>query len=394
METIRKDVVVVGLGGFGSAALWRLAHRGVDVAGIERHGIGHHLGSSHGATRLFRVACQEHPGLAPIALKSLELWTGLGDETGERLVRQSGCLSVGSPDSGPVRGAVEAAAAAGVPIRELTHDQLAARQPQYAGLAPGDVAVWDPGAGICYPERNVRAQTAAARRLGADVYPHTMVTGIEAGRDGVTVRTPTAEWRASQVVVAPGAWLGTLVPGLPLTPRRTPLYWFRPRDPGPGEFTLERFPAFIWQRPDGEGLWGHGSAEDYGVKIGLGNPGSPAQEAGFDPEEMDRYIHMDADVDELRSAVARAFPGLDPRPAKVIPCLITDSPDGQFLVGGLTGDPRIVVAGGDSGHGFKHAAGIGELLAQIVVGEQPYCATSFLDPARFSPPSRVRSSGT
>jgi sarcosine oxidase len=391
MEIIRKDVVVVGLGGFGSAALWRLAHRGVDVAGIERHGIGHHLGSSHGATRLFRIACQEHPGLAPIALKSLELWTGLADGTGEQLVRQSGCLSVGSPDCRPVRGAIEAAAAAGVPIRELAHEQLVERQPQYAGLAPGDVAVWDPGAGICYPERNVRAQTAAARRLGADVYPHTMVTSIEAGRDGVTVRTPTAEWRASQVVVAPGAWLGTLVPGLPLTPRRTPLYWFRPRDPGTTEFTLDRFPAFIWERRDGQGLWGHGSAEDYGVKIGLEPAGPPAGQAGFDPEEMDRYIHLDTDVDELSSAVARAFPGLDPRPAKVIPCLITDSPDGQFLAGGLTGDPRIVVAGGDSGHGFKHAAGIGELLAQIVVGEQPYCATSFLDPARFSPPARVRS---
>src|SRR5262249_3915626 len=176
MEIIRKDVVVIGLGAFGSAALWRLAHRGVDVAGIERHGIGHHLGSSHGVTRLFRVACQEHPGLAPIALKSLELWTRLGDETGQRLVRQSGCLSVGSPGSRSVSGAVPAAAAAGLPVSQLSHDELVARQPQYAGLAPEGVAVWDPAAGICYPERNVRAQTAAAALLGAEVFPHTMVS--------------------------------------------------------------------------------------------------------------------------------------------------------------------------------------------------------------------------
>ena len=112
MEVIRKDVIVIGLGGFGSAALWRLAHLGADVAGVERHGIGHHLGSSHGATRLFRIACQEHPGLAPIALKSLELWTSLGDQTGQRLVSQSGCLSVGPPDSRPVRGTVAAAVCA------------------------------------------------------------------------------------------------------------------------------------------------------------------------------------------------------------------------------------------------------------------------------------------
>jgi len=383
MEIIGKDVVVIGLGAFGSAALWRLADRGVDVAGIERHGIGHHLGSSHGLTRLFRVACQEHPGLAPIALKSLELWTGLGEETGQRLVQQSGCLSVGPPDSRPVTGAVAAAAAAGLPVQELSHAELLARQPQYAGLADADVAVWDPGAGICYPERNIRAHTAAAQRLGAEVYPHTMVTGIEPGQDGVTVHTPTVDFRAAQVVVAAGAWLGTLVPGLPLAPRRTPQFWFRPRDPGSGEYALDRFPAFIWDRPDGGSLWGHGSAEDYGIKIGPEPVMSDS--AGIDPEEMDRYIHLDTDIDALTARVAQAFPGLDPRPAKAITCMVTDSADGQFLVGRLPGRPRVVVAGGDSGHGFKHAAGIGELVAQLITGQRAYCQSEFLDPVRFLP---------
>ena len=383
MEIIRKDVVVIGLGAFGSAALWRLAHRGVDVAGIERHGIGHHLGSSHGLTRLFRIACQEHPGLAPIALKSLELWTGLGEETGQRLVQQSGCLSVGPPGSRPVTGTIAAAAAAGLPVQELSHAELLARQPQYAGLAETDVAVWDPEAGICYPERNIRAHTAAAQRLGAEVYPHTMVTGIEAGQDGVTARTPTVEFRAAQVVVAAGAWLGSLVPGLQLAPRRTPQFWFRPRDPGSGEFALDRFPGFIWDRPDGGSLWGHGSAEDYGIKIGPEPVMSDS--AGVDPEEMDRYIHLDTDIDTVTAHVAQAFPGLDPRPAKAITCMVTDSADGQFLVGRLPGQPRIVVAGGDSGHGFKHAAGIGELLAQLITGQPAYCQTEFLDPVRFLP---------
>ena len=383
MEVIRKDVVVAGLGAFGSAALWRLAARGANVAGIERHGIGHDLGSSHGATRLFRIACQEHPGLAPIALKSLDLWTRLGEETGQRLVHQTGCLNVGAPDSRPVRGTLAAAAAAGLPVTELSHDELAARQPQYAGLNPGDVAIWDPGAGICYPERNVRAHADAAQRLGADIYPHTMVTDIDPGPESVLVRTPTVEFRAAQVVVAAGGWLGSLIPGLPLAPRRIPLNWFRPADPGSAEFSLERFPAFIWMRPDGQGLWGHGSDEDFGIKIGTEDAGILPGGAGIDPEHIDRYIHTSTDIDDLAAAVGRAFPGLDPRPAKVIPCLVTDSPDGQFLIGRLPGQPRIIIAGGDSGHGFKHAAGLGEFLAQIVAGEQPYCETGFLDPARF-----------
>jgi len=135
--------------------------------------------------------------------------------------------------------------------------------------------------------------------------------------------------------------------------------------------------------------WGHGSAEDYGIKIGP----EPlvSDRAGIDPEEMDRYIHLDTDVDELTAQVAQALPGLAPRPAKVIPCLVTDSPDGQFLVGRLPSQPRVVIAGGDSGHGFKHAAGIGELLAQIVADEPRYCAADFLDPARFHGTMHARS---
>jgi sarcosine oxidase len=278
-DVIRKDVVVVGLGAFGSAALWRLAERGVAVAGVERYGIGHNLGSTHGVTRLFRVACQEHPGLPAIARKSLELWTALGEQAGEPLVLQTGCLSAGAPGSTPVRGTLAAAAAGRVPVTEVSPAELARRQPQYAGLGPGQVGVWDPGGGVCFPERAVHAQVRAARRLGADVYPDTAALSISPGPDGITVATAMAEFRAAQVIVAAGAWLGKLVPGLSLAPRRTPQYRFRPKDPASGDFSLARFPAFIWKRPDGDRLWGHGSGDGFGVKVGLGAnqlPGSAA----------------------------------------------------------------------------------------------------------------------
>ena len=380
MDVIRKDVVVVGLGAFGSAALWRLAERGIAAAGIERYGIGHNLGSSHGLTRLFRIACQEHAGLPAIAQKSLDLWTRLGEQAGERLVLQTGCLNIGAPDSRPVTGTLAAAAAARIPVSAIGSGELASRQPQYAGLGPSEVGVWDPGGGVCFPERNVRAHAEAARRLGAEIYPNTMALSIKAGPDGVTVLTPTIEFRAAQVIVAAGAWLGKLVPSLSLAPHRTTQYWFRPRDPASDDFTLAKFPAFIWQRSNGDHLWGHGSDEGFGIKIGPGALELPR----IDPDKVDRYIHPDSDIEPVAASVARAFPGLDPRPAKVITCMITGSPDGQFIIGRLNGDSRVVVAGGDSGHGFKHSAGIGELLAQIVAGEQPYCDTSFLEPTRFS----------
>lgn len=180
----------------------------------------------------------------------------------------------------------------------------------------------------------------------------------------------------------PGAWLGKLVPGLPLRPFRTPLYWFRPRDADSPVFTLDRFPAFIRALPDGHGLWGHGADEDYGIKIGLHSPDDDPAE--IDPDTVDRYVHPGADTNELSAWVRYAFPDIDPTPTKIIPCMITKSPDGQFLVGRPDHDQRLVIAGGDHGHGFKHAPGLGELIAQIVTGEPPYTDIGFLDPNRFA----------
>jgi sarcosine oxidase len=382
MEIIGKDVVVVGLGAIGSAALWRLAARGVDVAGIERQGIGHNLGSSHGLTRLFRVACFEHPGLPPIAQKSLALWQELGVQTGQELVRQSGCLSSGPPDSPVVTGVHTAAEAAGLTVRDLDHDQLLTEYPSYGNPGPDDVGVFDPAAGLCFPERNVRAQTAAAEQLGAAVYSDTRVLEISGRGDRVRILTPTVTFEAAQVVVTAGPWLGKLLPGLPVRPRRTPMYWFRPKDPQSQEFDLENFPSFIRRLPDGTVLWGHGSTDEFGIKIGL-DDNSTDSFATTDPDDVDRYIHPERDIAELSHHVSNAFPGIDPQPSKVITCMITDSPDEQFLVGRPHHDPRLVIAGGCSGHAFKHAAGLGELLAQQVVGEQLYTPIDFLDPNRF-----------
>jgi len=379
MGTITADVVVVGLGGFGSAALWRLAERGVSVTGIDRFDVGHDLGSSHGVTRLFRVACMEHPGLAAVARRSLELWTGLGERYGATYVEQSGCLSVGRPGSRPVAGTVAAAEGAGIEVAHLTHGELVERYPQYAGYDDETVGVLDPEGGLCFPERNVTAQVRAAAEAGARVFPGTRVTSIELVDGGVRVVTPTAVFEAGQAVVAAGAWNAKLLPGLPLRPRRTPLYWFAPRADATASFDLAHFPSFIYELADGRGVWGHGSSDGFHIKIGLGDHGSD----DTDPDELDRYIHPRTDVDQLAAAVATAFPQVDPVPVKAIPCMVTDSPDEQFLVGRPGGDPRLVVAGGDSGHGFKHAAGVGELLAQIAVGEPTYADVGFMDPTRF-----------
>lgn len=379
-QSIRHDVIVVGLGAFGSAAFWRLAARGVDVGGVEQFALAHGFGSSHGTTRLFRVVCKEHPGLTPIAETSLRLWTELSGTAGQVLIEQTGCLNAGPPDDDPVMGTALASETAGRPVERLSHDELVRRFPNYGGWGADDVALWDEAAGICYPERIIRAQVAAGEAAGGSAYPGTKILGIRRDGDDLVLSTSTVEFRCSRLVLAMGAWLPDFSGAVQLRVRRTPLYWFRARPGHEDDCRLDRFPVFIRKMPSGSELWGHGSGDQFGVKIGLWASESFEYTRA---DSLDRSIHPETDTRELSEEVARAFPWIDPTPERVVPCMVTDSPDGQFVIGPSPDDSAIVLAGGDSAHGFKHSGGLGELVAQIVLAEQLYCDAGFLDPARF-----------
>jgi sarcosine oxidase len=372
------DVAVIGLGAMGSNTLWRLAHRGVDVIGFERFRPGHVQGSSHGHTRLFRVACLEHPNLVPLAQRSLELWRELQDRSGTPIIDITGGLMIGPPDSDVVAGTLAAARAHDLPVQTLTATELTTRFPQHAGVPADHVAVWDPLAGVVRPEAGVIAACAAAEAAGAKVYTDTRVTDVQLVGDGVEIRTATRTFRVGQVVVTAGPWLKKLAPELPLEPIRTPMTWFRPREDADA-FDLSRFPIFIRAVDRDNWIWGHGAADGYDVKVG------PDQDPNFyavDPDTVDRGVSA-RDWALISELVGRALPGLDPVPSRTTTCMITRSPDGQFQLGRLRGDRRLVVGGGCSGHAFKHASGIGELLAQIVCDETPLVDTDFVDPNRF-----------
>ncbi|WP_432512988.1 N-methyl-L-tryptophan oxidase [Kineococcus sp. SYSU DK001] len=378
-QAFDAEVAVVGLGAWGSSTLWRLATRGVDVIGIERFGIGHEMGSTHGATRLFRVACLEHPGLVPLAQRSRDLWRELETVSGSSLLDQVGAIMIGPKDGSVIAGTLEAASAHGLAAHELPLAEVAERFPQFADVDPTHVGVWDPDAGIARPEDGVRAAVGAARSLGARVFADTRVTDVELVPGGVVLHSAAASWRVRQVVVTAGSWLGKLVPGLPLQARRTPMLWFRPPATDTS-FDAPALPAFIQEIDDSMAIWGHGATLGHGVKIGMQDVGRNFTDC--DPDTVDRAISWERDVAELSALVARTFPGLDPRPDSVVPCMVTNSPDLQFLLGRPGGDSRLVVGGGCSGHGFKHATGIGDALAAITVGDRPVSDLAFTDPDR------------
>jgi sarcosine oxidase len=379
MTTVDADVIVVGLGAMGSAALWRLAERGTDVMGIERFSLGHDQGSSHGATRLFRTACLEHPGLVPLARRSLQLWRELEDRTSTTLLELSGGLMIGPEQGRVVSGTLAAARAHGLDVRVLPARELARRYPQHADVPADYVAVHDPQAGVVRPEAGVLAACQAAQAAGATIFADTRVLAVDLAGDGVVVITPVRQFRARQALVTAGPWLGKLVPALPLEPIRTPMTWFRPRAED-GAYDLGRFPTFIREMPDGAVLWGHGATAGHEVKAGPDDDG--ANFAPADPDTIDRGV-SEADWAQVSKLVAAALPGLDPTPSRTMTCMVTRSPDHQFQLGRPYHDPRLVVGGGCSGHAFKHATGIGEALAQITRGEAPFLDLRFTDPNRF-----------
>jgi sarcosine oxidase len=383
------DVAVIGLGAIGSSAAWRLAARGVDVIGFEQFEPGNAWGGSTGKTRLFRVACLEHPGLTPIARRARDLWRELEASAGQPLFFETGGLMIGPPDSHIIEGTLAAAAAHDLPVERLDADEIARRFPAHARTNPGDVGVWDPEAGILRPEAAIVAAADAARAAGARILTGTRVTAIEPDADGVTVRTDAAASRVRRVAVTSGPWITRFVPDLPLTPHRVVMTWFRARDGH--DANLDVLPVFIRSVPGRDTwIWGHGMvpAEGPGSLEGFGGHDAkvgPEFDGPFvadDPDAIDRIVHP-GETAEIRDLVAATFPDLEPEPSGVTTCIMTHTPDQQFVVG-ATRHPRVVVGGGCSGHSFKHASALGELVAQSVLGEEHFTDAAFLDPRRFS----------
>lgn len=375
------DVIVVGLGAMGSNVAWRLAERGVRVLGIERFTPGHAQGSSHGHTRLFRVACLEHPNLVTMARRSRDLWLDLEAITGRGIFEQTGALSIGPATSTVISGPLAAAEEHGLPIERVNRADIEHYTRGHENIPDDWEAIWDPEGGVVRPEEGVLAAIEAARKAGARIVADTRVTDIRLVDGEVEVVTPTNVFRAPEAVVTAGAWLGKLVPDLPVRSLRVPMTWFAPKDAQDDRFNVDKLPVFIRSIDNETACWGHGAIDGHDAKIGLD---WDDKYQWTDADEIDRGISRD-DTERVSQAVAHALPGLDPVPSRTTTCVVTHSPDGQFLIGRPGGDPRLTIGGGCSGHAFKHATGIGELIAQMISGETPYVDPSFVNPDRFTP---------
>jgi len=352
------DAIVLGVGGMGSAALYHLARRGVRVLGIERYNIPHEMGSSHGLTRIIRLAYYEHPAYVPLLRRAYELWRQLENTVQERLL-----IITGSIDASPEDGEVFTGSKASCHIHHLPHEvldshALNARFPGYR-VPQGLVALYQPDGGFLLSERCIVAHVMAAQELGAEVHGRERVMGWEPTGGGVEVGTDRERYSADKLVICGGAWGSKLVPELSTlaVPERQVLAWFQPLRPA--LFTTATFPVFNMAVEEGR-YYGFPMYGIPGFKVGRYHHLTQ----NVDPDNMDREAHRE-DEEVLRAFTARYFPEAAGPTMSLKTCLFTNTPDEHFILDLHPGFPQVSLAAGFSGHGFKFCSVVGEIMADL-----------------------------
>ncbi len=371
------DVIVVGLGAMGSATLHQLAHRGLDVLGIEQFRPGHGFGSSHGKSRIIREAYFEDPRYVPLVQRAYVKWAELEAESGVTVFQQTGGLMLGAPDSDVVRGASLSAELHGLPHELLPAAEVRRRFPAFRPRGT-DVAVHEPRAGTLAPERAIRAFVALAVSHGATVRSDEAMVSWRTTGDGVEVKTTKGTYQAGRLVLTVGAWAGKVFRELelPFVVQRNVLYWFAPAA-NADYFTPDRFPIFIHDIEPGLAMYGFPDAGD-GVKLALHHFGDAT-----DPDTLQRTV-SDAEVAFIRTVVATYMPDANGALRETAACMYTNLPDDHFVIDAHPDTAAVIVASPCSGHGFKFSSALGEVLADMATGSHPRFDISLFSLARFA----------
>ncbi|QRM28023.1 N-methyl-L-tryptophan oxidase [Microvirga sp. VF16] len=358
------DVAVIGLGAMGSAALFNLARRGQRVIGIEQFEPGHDKGSSHGESRIIRLSYFEHPSYVPLARRAMEKWRELEQLCGQTILTVTGILEAGYPGCQVVEGSLEASRLHGLDHEVLSAAEINRRFPAFK-VPSHWTGLYQPEGGFLRPELAIQQFVGLAERHGAEVRTQTRVLAIEPLGSGVRVRTETGEIEAGSVIIAAGAWIGDFAPKLKphLKLTRQVLGWFEPLQPA--YYSPDRCPVFILESED-DACYGFPDFAGTGVKTASHRKGAYLTSA--DDLTQDGGP---ADEAQIRRMLALAMPDANGPLKAMRTCIYTRTPDEDFVIDRSSVDPRIVLASPCSGHGFKFASVIGEVLADLALGKPP-----------------------
>ena len=342
----------------GSAAAFHLAQRGFRVLGLDRFAPPHLMGSSHGRTRIIREAYFEGPAYVPMVQRAYRLWSELESQSGTPLLLTTGGLMIGRPESAMVAGARLSAATHGLQHEVLSAAEVTRRFP-CLNPRPDMIGIYEPRAGILFPEACLRAHLALARSHGAQLHTHEPLLSWRADGSGVSVTTERTTYRADRLVIAAGPWAGELLADLrpPLTIERQLQFWFDPRR-SRASFAATRCPVHLWQLDDQQLFYGIPDLGD-GVKVARHHRGISGPLEGLSREVDAREIA------DMRSLVRRFLPDADGAFRSAAVCLYTNTPDGHFWIDRHPAHANVLIASPCCGHGFKFASVVGEILADL-----------------------------
>jgi sarcosine oxidase len=374
---VNYDVIIVGLGAMGSATAYHLAKRGLRVLGLDRYHPPHNFGSSHGLTRIIREAYFEDPLYVPLVQRAYELWAELEQQSGQQLLLKTGGLMIGPRDGALVSGASRSAQEHKLAHELLTSASLAQKFPGFK-VQDNPSAVWEPRAGILFPERAIQTHLDLAAKLGADLHFNESVRKWEPLGKCVRIFTESDFYTGNHLVLSPGAWMNSLLPEpkLPLTVERQVLFWFKPGS-HMELFQPARLPIFIRQYASDKFFYGFPDLGD-GVKVAFHHQGGRV-----DPESLSQEVQP-SETDAMRAVLSDYLPDANGEVRSTAVCMYTNAPDEHFILDYHPKYPQVVVASPCSGHGFKFSPVIGELIAGMIEGNQPRFNLELFRIARFS----------
>lgn len=357
------DLIVLGTGGVGSAALFHASQRGLRCLGIDRFPPAHDRGSSHGESRLIRLSYFEHANYVPLLKRSYELWDAL-DPT---LLNRSGVMYFGPEGGQIVEGVMGSARLHRLDVEVVPPESVA-----HFAAPPNFTAIREAEAGWLPVERCVLAHLDQAIAAGAEHRWGEAVLAWQIDGSGVNVSCETDSYSADALVIAGGAWNSQLLPALelPLKVYRKHLHWFRCDDP--------RYRSgFFFDLPHGQ-FYGF-PVQNGRLKLAEHTGGELVHDplsAGREPDPVDNF--------RVEAFVRDHLPGVNLERLDHETCFYTRTPDEHFIVDRYPGTANIAYAAGLSGHGFKFASALGELLVDLATGQTPRCDCEFLGLSRFA----------
>jgi sarcosine oxidase len=377
----RADVIVIGLGGMGASTAFQLATRGASVIGFDQFESAHSRGSSHGGSRIIRQAYYEHSAYVPLLMRAYDLWRKLEQDSGDdTLLRITGGIYFGTLDSATISGSLQSAVQYNLPYELLNTAEIGRRFPVFQARA-NEVAVWEQNAGLVRPELAIRACLKLATQRGAELHFNEPVSAWEVTNTGnVRVTTSEGVYESSKLILTPGGWAPDIFSDLniPLVVQRHVMAWFNPVG-GIGPFLPEHFPIYLWENNPHSIFYGFPAIDGPtgGAKIAMHTGGDVCT-----PQSIDRTIRPD-DESELREQMSARLPALNGALLAASTCMYTMTPDQHFVVGLHPAHSQVAIAGGFSGHGFKFAPVIGEILADLCLSGRTAHPIDFLSPQRF-----------